>query len=156
MRSIHFLFATITLFATTINHASASELDQFLIEKEIIQQNYKIKNKNALNEILKSISVEDSRVMPYQLDQNTLLEKIDLYADHLTLQGKITTPDFEQFIQNVGENKFKQSVHENLIHNCAQLFEHQFQRLNPYTVNIKLSSSMKKFDFQIKNNECKF
>lgn len=156
MRANPLLFATIVFVSTTTHTAYASELDQYLVEKKIIQSNYKIHNKKALNEILKSISVEDSRVMPYQLDQNTQLEKIDLYADHLNLQGKITTPDFAQFIQNIGENKFKQSVHQNLIHNCHQLFEHHFQRENPYQVNIRLDSSVKNYTFKIKNSECKF
>ncbi|NHB57372.1 hypothetical protein G9F32_04890 [Acinetobacter sp. 194] len=156
MRSNTLFFAAFSLISTSIHCAHASELDQFLVQKKIIQQDYKIANKTALNEILKSISVEDSRVMPYQLDQNTLLEKIELYADHLNLQGRITTPDFAQFIQNIGEKKFKSSIQHNLIQNCDQLFEHHFQRSNPYTVNITLTSTLKNYSFKIKNSECKF
>ncbi len=124
-----------------------SELDQYLVKKQILDSNFKIKNKTALNEILAAISDEDSRTLPYQVDQNILMIEID---------GIITTPDFTQFEQSVGEPKVKQLIKHNSLQNCELLFEHQFQRVNPYKIEMDLSSGTKQYEITIKNTECKF
>ncbi|TCB48786.1 hypothetical protein E0H80_13995 [Acinetobacter sp. ANC 4779] len=136
--------------------AKATELDQYLVKKQIIDQTYKIKDTKALNEILNVISDEDSRTMPYQVDQNTLIEQLRFYADHIDLQGIITTPDFGQFAEDIGDKKVKYLIKQNLIQNCHLLFEHEFQRINPYHVAIKLSSNDKNYHLNIKNTECQF
>ena len=134
--------------------AKTTELDQYLVKKQILDQTYKIKDTKALNEILDVISDEDSRTLPYQVDQNTLIEQLRLYADHIDIQGIITTPDFSQFAEDIGDKKVKLLIKQNLIQNCDLFFEHEFQRVNPYHVAIKLSSDNKNYHMKIKNNEC--
>ena len=136
--------------------AKTTELDQYLVKKQILDQTYKIKDTKALNEILDVISDEDSRTMPFQADQNTLIEQLRLYADHIDIQGIITTPDFIQFAEDIGDKKVKLLIKQNLIQNCHLFFEHEFQRVNPYYVAIKLSSDNKNYHMKIKNNECQF
>ena len=136
--------------------AKTTELDQYLVKKQILDQTYKIKDTKALNEILDVISDEDSRTMPFQADQNTLIEQLRLYADHIDIQGFITTPDFIQFAEDIGDKKVKLLIKQNLIQNCHLFFEHEFQRVNPYHVAIKLSSDNKNYHMKIKNNECQF
>lgn len=153
---ISYLCLFLCTFATTATQAQPTTLDQYLIGKNILSSDYKIKNKKSLNEILKSISEEDSRVIPYQLDQNIMLEQLDIYADHIDMTGKITSPDFTQFIQQIGTTQFKEMMHKNLVQYCQQLFEHQFQRTNPYHVNIKLSTDSQSFPIKLQNTECKF
>ena len=63
---------TFTMFAL----AQPTDLDQYLLKKKIVDTNYTVKNSTALNEILDYISDEDSRTMPYQLDQNIVIEKM--------------------------------------------------------------------------------
>lgn len=136
--------------------AKATELDQYLLKKKILDQTYKIKNPKALNEILDVMSDEDSRTMPYQVDQNTVIEQLRLYADHIDIQGIITTPDFTQFAEDIGDKQVKYLIKQNLIQNCHLFFEHEFQRINPYHVDIKLSSDDKNYKMKIKNTECQF
>lgn len=95
--------------------AKATELDQYLLKKKILDQTYKIKNTKALNEILDVMSDEDSRTMPYQVDQNTVIEQLRLYADHIDIQGIITTPDFTQFAEDIGDKQVKHLIKQNLI-----------------------------------------
>lgn len=136
--------------------AKATELDQYLLKKKILDQTYKIKNPKALNEILNVMSDEDSRTMPYQVDQNTVIEQLRLYADHIDIQGIIMTPDFTQFAEDIGDKQVKYLIKQNLIQNCHLFFEHEFQRINPYHVDIKLSSDDKNYKMKIRNTECQF
>ena len=145
-----------SLLLVNTAQAKATELDQYLLKKQILDQTYKIKDTKALNEILDVISDEDSRTMPFQADQNTLIEQLRLYADHIDIQGIITTPDFTQFAEDIGDREVKLLIKQNLIQNCHLFFEHEFQRINPYHVAIKLSSDNKNYHMKIKNTECHF
>ncbi len=53
----------------------ATELDDYLIQNQLIEQNYKIKDSKNLDDVLNALSDEDSRVLPVQIDQNTVIEK---------------------------------------------------------------------------------
>lgn len=134
----------------------ANELDQYLQQKQIIDAEYKIKNTTGLNEILNIISVEDSRTLPYQVDQNTIIEQMQLFADRVEVKGLINSPDFEQFAQDVGHSEVKKIMKKNLLQNCEMIFEHQFQRVNPYRIELQLSSAQQQYQLQLKNSECKF
>ncbi|WP_180064134.1 MULTISPECIES: hypothetical protein [unclassified Acinetobacter] len=133
-----------------------SELDQYLVKNQILDSNFKIKNKTGLNEILAAISDEDSRTLPYQVDQNMLMEKMEVSADKIEIEGIITTPDFTQFAESVGQQQVKQLIKKNSLQNCELLFEHQFQRVNPYVLEMDLSSPQQKYEIKIHNAECKF
>ncbi|WP_407304378.1 hypothetical protein [Acinetobacter sp.] len=146
------LYLSSLLLATS---TQATEFDQYLVKKQILDQTYKIKDTKALNEILDVINSEDSRTMPYQVDQNTVIEQLRLYTDHIDLQGIITTSDFTQFAEDLGDKKVKNLIKKNLMQNCHLFFEHEFQRINPYHVAIKLSSDNKNYKLKIKNDECK-
>ena len=150
------IFTLLTSTVSTLALAQPTDLDQYLVKKKIVDNNYSIKNSAALNEILDYISDEDSRTMPYQLDQNIVIEKMRLYADHMEISGLITSPDFKQFAQDIGDQKVKTMMKKNLVHSCPKFFEHQFQRSNPYHVNIKLTAEQKSYDLQLKNSECNF
>lgn len=136
--------------------AQGSEFDQYLIEKNILDSQFKIKNKTALNEILLAMSEEDSRTLPYQVDQNMIMEKMTSNAEHIQIEGVITTSDFEQFEKDIGIKAVKDLIKKNSLQNCDLLFEHTFQRVNPYDLNLKLVSSDQFYDIHIKNSECKF
>ena len=136
--------------------AKGTELDQYFVKNKIIDSSYKIQDSKKLNEILNVMSDEDSRTMPYQADQNTVIEQLRLYADHIEVQGIITTPDCTQFAEDIGDKEVKLLIKQNLIQNCHLFFEHEFQRVNPYHVAIKLSSDNKNYHMKIKNNECQF
>ncbi|WP_180178561.1 hypothetical protein [Acinetobacter sp. YH01005] len=133
-----------------------SELDQYLVKKGILDAAYQIKNKAALDEILSAISDEDSRTLPFQVDQNMLMEKMEVSADKIEIEGIITTPDFTQFAESVGQQQVKQLIKKNSLQNCELLFEHQFQRVNPYVLEMDLSSPQQKYEIKIHNAECKF
>lgn len=135
---------------------ATSELDQYLQQKQIIDAEYKIKNTTGLNEILNIISVEDSRTLPYQVDQNTIIEQMQLFADRVEVKGLISSPDFEQFAQDVGYSEVKKIMKKNLLQNCEMIFEHQFQRVNPYRIELQLSSAQQQYQLQLKNSECQF
>ena len=81
---------------------------------------------------------------------------MEVEADKIEIDGIITTPDFAQFEQSVGELKVKQLIKHNSLQNCELLFEHQFQRVNPYKIEMDLSSGTKQYEITIKNTECKF
>lgn len=148
------LSASLFLCLSMATHAT--ELDNFLIEKNLIDQNYKIKDQKNLNDVLIALSEEDSRVLPLQIDQNTLIEQMNLYHDHIDLQGIITSTDFNQFANNVGKEKIHELLIKGMIENCDLIFENQFQRQNPYYVKMKLVSDHKSYELKIKNNQCKF
>ena len=155
MRLKNICLLALGLSLSTFSYAGEpSELDQYLVKKQILDSNFRIKT--ALNEILAAISDEDSRTLPYQVDQNMLMEKMEVEADKIEIDGIITTPDFAQFEQSVGELKVKQLIKHNSLQNCELLFEHQFQRVNPYEIEMDLSSGTKQYEITIKNTECKF
>ncbi|NLN56432.1 MAG: hypothetical protein GX151_00345 [Gammaproteobacteria bacterium] len=153
--------ATITLCAAAmLAHSSAyakpSELDQYLVQHDILTADYKIKNVTALKEILDVISDEDSRTMPYQVDQNTVIEQSTTTDKQINIRGMIISPDFTQFVESTGYNNVKNMIKQNLIHNCDSMFEHQFQRVNPYVLNLQLSAEKTQFNVLLPNSECKF
>ena len=133
-----------------------TEFDQYLIEKNILDANFKIQNKIALNEILLAMGEEDSRTLPYQVDQNMIMEKMTSDSEHIHIEGVISTSNFEQFEKDVGIKTVKNLIKNNSLQNCELLFEHLFQRVNPYDLNLKLASSDQVYDINIKNSECKF
>lgn len=133
-----------------------TEFDQYLIEKNILDANFKIKNKIALNEILLAMGEEDSRTLPYQVDQNMIMEKMTSDSEHIHIEGVISTSNFEQFEKDVGIKTVKNLIKNNSLQNCKLLFEHMFQRVNPYDLNLKLASGDQVYDINIKNSECKF
>ncbi|WP_228145777.1 hypothetical protein [Acinetobacter sp. ANC 5054] len=150
------LFLASIGLSSIVTAAQPTELDNYLVKKDILDSSFKIKNTTALNEILSAISEEDSRTLPFQVDQNMLMEKMQVSANKVEIEGIITTPDFAQFAESVGQQKVKQLIKNNSLQNCALLFEHQFQRNNPYSVNLKLMSTDQVYSFSIKNSECKF
>lgn len=153
--------ATITLCAAAMlahstTYAKPSELDQYLVQHDILTVDYKIKNVTALKEILDVISDEDSRTMPYQVDQNTVIEQSTTTDKQINIRGMIISPDFTQFVESTGYNNVKNMIKQNLIHNCDSMFEHQFQRVNPYVLNLQLSAEKTQFNVLLPNSECKF
>ncbi|WP_089604002.1 hypothetical protein [Acinetobacter piscicola] len=147
---------SVTLFVLFSMSTHATELDNYLVQKNLIDQNYKIKDKKNLNDVLTALSEEDSRVLPVQIDQNTLIEKIDLFHDHIDLQGIITSADFNQFANSVGKEQIQSLLIKSMIENCDLIFENEFQRKNPYYVKMKLVSDHKSYELKINNNQCKF
>ena len=134
----------------------ASEVDEYLQQKNIIDTQYKIINKQYLKDVLSALNDEDSRVLPIQVDQNTIIEKMQLHTDHIEIQGLITSEDFAQFAQSTGQEKTKQLLTEGLLDNCSSIFNHEFQRKNPYTANITLTSQKKSYQINLKNTQCTF
>ncbi|SPL69022.1 hypothetical protein [Acinetobacter stercoris] len=146
----------ICLCTTIVAHAAPSELDQYLIKKQYIDTDFKIKNQIGLKDLLSYLSDEDSRTLPLQIDQNTLIEKLRLHTDHIEIQGIITTPDFNQFEKDIGEPEVKSLLKRNILENCSIIFEHEFQRNNPYYADIKLSSEHHQYIFKISNQQCRY
>lgn len=134
---------------------TASEFDQYLQEKQIIDRQYKIQQKTELNEMLSVLSAEDSKTLPLQIDQNTIIEQLNLSADKTILKGLIITPDFAQFEQDLGRKEVLKMIRHNLLNNCAIFFEHEYQRVNPYTVELELSSENNQYEVEIKQKDCK-
>lgn len=145
-----------TFFMLHTAQAKATELDQYLVQKQILDNSFKIQNSKALDEILDVISDEDSRTLPFQIDQNMLMEKYKMSANKVEIEGIITTADFSQFAQDVGEKEVKKLIRKNILQSCNLLFENEFQRVNPYKVELKLSAESQSYDFKIKNSECTF
>ena len=92
--------------------------------------------------------------MPYQVDQNTVIEQLKMTANQTTLKGLITTPDFNQLEQDLGKKEIKQVILKNLLNNCNILFEHQYQKSNPYKAEIELSSDHDQYQFSINRKDC--
>lgn len=134
----------------------ATELDDYLVQQKIVDANYKIKNTKRLAEVLSYLSDEDSRTLPLQIDQNTLIEKLRLYPNYIEIQGLITSADFKQFTQSMSPQDVKKLFTDNLIRNCNHIFEHQFQRINPYEVRMKLSTDEKQYSLKLENAQCQF
>ncbi|MEG0482944.1 MAG: hypothetical protein RR575_05660 [Acinetobacter sp.] len=147
---------SITLFLLISMSIHATELDDYLIQKNLIDVNYKIKDQKNLDDVLAALSEEDSRVLPVQIDQNTVIEQMYVYHDHIDLQGIITSTDFNQFANNVGKEKIHELLIKGMLENCDLIFENQFQRQNPYYVKMKLLSDHKSYELKIKNDQCKF
>lgn len=131
----------------------ASEVDEYLQQKNIIDAQYKIINKQYLKDVLSALNDEDSRILPIQVDQNTIIEKMQLHTDHIEIQGLITSEDFAQ---STGQEKTKQLLTEGLLDNCSSIFNHEFQRKNPYAANITLTSQKKSYQINLKNTQCTF
>lgn len=148
---------SITTFLLTQSIPSyATELDDYLIQNQLIEQNYKIKDSKNLDDVLNALSDEDSRVLPVQIDQNTVIEKIRLYHDHIDLEGIITSENFKQFADSMGKEKTQQFLMQGMLENCGLIFENEFQRRNPYYVKMKLSSAEKVYELKLKNDQCQF
>lgn len=156
MKLIKLLLSSSLLLSSMCAITQATELDDYLIQQKIISADYKIKNNKKLTEVLTYLSDEDSRTLPLQIDQNTLIEKLRLYPNYIEIEGIITSPDFKQFAQSLNTQDIKKLFTDNLIKNCDQLFEHQFQRLNPYEVRMKLSTNEKQYSVELKNSQCQF
>lgn len=148
------LSALVLIPATVM--AAPTELDQYLVNKQILDSSYMIRNAAALNEILDAISDEDSRTLPFQIDQNMLMEKYQISADQMQVEGIITTSDFTQFEKSIGIKDVQSMLKKNTLQNCHLLFEHEFQRKNPYSANMTLSSEKHVYRYSIKNSECNF
>lgn len=134
----------------------ATELDQYLIQKNLIDTNFKIKDTKNLDALLNALSEEDSRVFPVQIDQNTVIEKMQLFHNHIDMQGLITSDDFNQFANSVGKEKTYDFLLKGLVENCHLIFENEFQRQNPYYVKMKLVSQQKIYDLKVENSQCTF
>lgn len=146
----------LTILGLSSTAVYATELDDYLIKKDILDHNFKIKNAQQLNDILSVISDEDSRVMPIQIDQNTIIEKMRLHADHLDIQGVITSPDFAEFSNQVSKQQINSMLSSAMQENCHQIFEHEFQRKNPYLAKMKLSTERHSYTVEISNQHCQF
>ena len=71
---IQMKFKIIPLFAMSVyllisQNSYATELDDYLIQKKLIGQHYKIIDQQNLDDVLTALSEEDSRVLPVQIDQ---------------------------------------------------------------------------------------
>ena len=56
-----------TILSSTFFQIQASEFDDYLQSKQIIDQNFKIKQPETLNEILTVLTAEDSRTLQLKL-----------------------------------------------------------------------------------------
>lgn len=156
MKFTTLLLSSSLLMGSFFNMVQATELDDYLVQQKIVDINYKIKNTQRLTDVLSYLSDEDSRTLPLQIDQNTLIEKLRLYPNRIEIEGIITSPDFKQFSQDMSTHDVKKLFTDNLIKNCDHLFEHQFQRVNPYEVRMKLSTDQKQYSVELKNSACQF
>lgn len=105
MQKKYWALALLTGFSSVALPVHASEFDQYLQEKNIIDSKFKIQKKAELNELLAVRSAEDSRTLPLQIDQNTIIEQLQLSANKTTLKGMIITPDFSQFEKDLGRKE---------------------------------------------------
>lgn len=156
MHFLSFCLCITGLSLSCLTYAEGTDLDQYLIKNDILDSQFKIKDKTRLNELLHAMTMEDSRTLPYQVDQNMLMEKMDSTADYINIQGAITTVDFEQFEQDVGLTEVNKLIRNNALQNCHLLFEHQFQRTNPYVIYLNLASTDQRYTISIKNTDCRF
>ena len=146
-----------SIFACSLAIASttqATEFDDYLKQEKMVDKNFKIQNIKALNELLAIISAEDSRTLPLQIDHNTVIQKLNLRADRTELEGKIITPDFNQFEKDLGRDRVQNMIEKNLLSNCDIFFEHQYQRVNSYTVQLKLKSNQHQYQVTVNQKDC--
>ncbi len=155
LKTLRLGLSALVLIPATVM-AAPTELDQYLVNKQILDSSYMIRNAAALNEILDAISDEDSRTLPFQIDQNMLMEKYQISANQMQVEGIITTSDFTQFEKSIGIKDIQNMLKKNTLQNCHLLFVHEFQRKNPYSVNMTLSSEKHVYQYSIKNSECNF
>lgn len=132
----------------------ATEFDQYLQQQHIIDQKFKIKKSKQLDELLNVLSAEDSRTLPLQIDQNTIIKELQLSSRQTELTGLIITPDFEQFERDLGRAEVQDLIKKNLRQNCDIFFEHEYQRANPYRVVIHMSSSQQKYTVELQAKDC--
>ena len=85
LKKIVLYLSTFILINTV--QAKGTELDQYFVKNKIIDSSYKIQDSKKLNEILNVMSDEDSRTMPYQADQNTVIEQFNhfIFMIHSTI-----------------------------------------------------------------------
>mgnify|MGYP003454969705 FL=1 len=148
------LILSLSLFVTL--PALATEFDQYLQQQEILDQNFKIKDSTQLNALLNVLSAEDSRTLPLQIDQNTVIEQLKLKSDMTELKGLIVTPDFAQFERDLGRKEVHEFIQRNLSQNCDIFFEHEYQRVNPYRVVLNLSSQQQQYQVELQREDCTF
>ena len=70
-------------------------------------------------------------------------------------KGDVLMKRWEVEVANLKE-KTKQLLTEGLLDNCSSIFNHEFQRKNPYTANITLTSQKKSYQINLKNTQCTF
>ena len=145
-----------SVFGLANTSFAASEFDQYLQQQKILDSKFKITNKAALNELLTLLSAEDSKTLPLQIDQNTIIEQLELTASATKLTGAIITPDFAQFEEQLGEKEVTKVIRENLLNNCEIFFEHEYQRRNPYRIDLNLNSTTTSYQLRINQKDCKF
>ena len=146
------LILSLSLFVTL--PALATEFDQYLQQQQILDQNFKIKDSTQLNALLNVLSAEDSRTLPLQIDQNTVIEQLKLKSDMTELKGLIVTPDFAQFERDLGRKEVHEFIQRNLSQNCDIFFEHEYQRVNPYRVVLNLSSQQQQYQVELQREDC--
>ena len=146
------LILSLSLFVTL--PALATEFDQYLQQQQILDQNFKIKDSAQLNTLLTVLSAEDSRTLPLQIDQNTVIEQLKLKSDMTELKGLIVTPDFAQFERDLGRKEVHEFIQRNLSQNCDIFFEHEYQRVNPYRVVLNLSSQQQQYQVELQREDC--
>ena len=146
-----FLIATI---GSTLSQVHASEFDDYLQSKSIIDQNFKIQQPEALNEVLTVLSAEDSKTLPIEIDHNTIIEQLQVSATKTELKGMIITPDFAQFEADLGRKEVQKIIMKNLVQNCPIFFEHEYQKKNPYLVEFDLSSEKNHYKLELKQKDC--
>ncbi len=145
------LIATI---GSTLFQVHASEFDDYLQSKNIIDQNFKIQQPEALNEVLTVLSAEDSKTLPIEIDHNTIIEQLQVSATKTELKGMIITPDFAQFEADLGRKEVQKIIMKNLVQNCPIFFEHEYQKKNPYLVEFDLSSEKNHYKLELKQKDC--
>ena len=100
------------------------------------------------------LSAEDSKTLPLQIDQNTIIEQLQLTANKTTLKGMITTPDFSQFEKDLGRKEVLKVIRNNLLNNCQIFFEHRYQIVNPYKIELSLSSQTHTYNVDLSQKDC--
>lgn len=155
MKAIQKTLLGLCLASTLLSvQAFASEFDQYLQEKKILNSDFQIIDENSLNELLTVLSSEDSKTLPLEIDNNTIIEQLNLSAHQTELKGLIITPDFAQFETDLGNQKVEKIIRDNLLQNCAIFFEHQYQIKNPYQITLDLRSETKTYHMKISQQDC--
>lgn len=147
-------FCLSAVLASAFFHTQASEFDQYLQSKQIIDENFKIQEPKQLDELLSVLSAEDSKTLPLEIDHNTIIEQLSLTSKKTELKGMIITPDFAQFEQDLGSKEVQKLIKKNLIQNCPIFFEHEYQKRNPYLVEFYLSSEKNHYKLELKQKDC--
>ncbi|WP_374665765.1 hypothetical protein [Acinetobacter sp.] len=143
------------LLSSALFQTQASEFDQYLQSKQIIDTNFKIQQPKQLDELLGVLSAEDSKTLPLEIDHNTIIEQLNLSSKKTELKGMIITPDFAQFEEELGTKEVQKLIKKNLLHNCKVFFEHEYQKNNPYIVELSLSSEKNTYELKITQKDCR-